>query len=223
MTGQLNILFEDNHLLAVSKPAGLPTMGVAQGESSLLSIAKDYIKHKHNKPGNVYLGVVSRLDSLVTGVVVFARTSKAARRLSEMFRTGEIEKTYHAIVSGTPEPEQALLDDWLRKNERLRKMEVVNPNVKDAKRAKLAYRVLKRLNKRSLLQVDLQTGRKHQIRVQLAHHGFPVLGDKKYGSNRSFPSGIALHSLRLAFLHPIRKTSVELVAPTPKVWKSFMS
>jgi len=223
MTMQLHILFEDNHLLVVSKPAGLATMGVSKGESSLLSVAKEYIKQKYNKPGNVYLGVVSRLDSLVTGVVVFARTSKAASRLSEMYRTGQIEKTYWAIVSGVPQPEQGMLDNWLRKNEQQRKMEVTNSNAQSAKHAALTYRVLKKLNQRSLLEIDLQSGRKHQIRVQLAYHGHPVLGDKKYGSNNSFPNGIALHSRRLALLHPVKKKRLELVAPTPKVWKSFLS
>ncbi len=190
----LDVLYEDNHLLVVNKPAMLPTMGVGDNVPSLLSIAKQYVRRKYNKPGNVYLGVVSRLDAPVTGVVLLARTSKAAGRLSEQFRQREVEKLYWAIVEGQVELNEERLVDFLRKDERHRKMHVANPSTPDAQRAELTYRVLKRDVDQSLLEVRLLTGRKHQIRLQLSHAGMPIVGDRKYGSARRFASGIALHS-----------------------------
>ena len=226
----LAILYEDNHLLAVNKPAMLPTMGVSEGRPSLLLSAKDYIRRKYAKPGNVYLGIVSRLDSPVTGVVLMARTSKAAARLSEQFRERDVEKTYWAIVEGVIEPTSGRLVDYLRKDERHRRMHVASASAPDAQRAELAYRVLMdepgapRLSERAwatLLEVRPHTGRKHQIRVQLAQAGFPVVGDRKYGSRREFASGIALHARRLVVEHPVQKSLLAIDAPLPAEWQAF--
>lgn len=215
------ILFEDNHLLVVVKPAGLPTMGVGEGRPSLLSTAKEYIKQKYDKPGNVYLGIVSRLDAPVTGAVVMARTSKAAARLTEQFRSSSVAKIYWALVEGVPEPGEATCVDWLRKDERHRKMHVTHQNHPDAKEARLAYAVLDEFAQATLVQVRLETGRKHQIRVQLARRGYPVVGDRKYGAKTNFPAGIALHSRRIELVHPVRKTPLRLVARLPKCWREF--
>ncbi len=218
----LDVLYEDNHLLVVNKPAMLPTMGVAEEKPSLLSIAKEYIRRKYNKPGNVYLGIVSRLDAPVTGVVLLARTSKAAGRLSEQFRQRDVEKLYWAVVEGQVAPGKGRLVDFLRKDERHRKMHVTNPNASDAQRAELAYRVLKSEPDQSLLEVRLLTGRKHQIRLQLSHAGMPIVGDRKYGSTRRFASGIALHSRKLAITHPVSKMQLEIEAPLPVSWQRYL-
>jgi 23S rRNA pseudouridine1911/1915/1917 synthase len=220
MPPPFTVLCEDNHLLAVNKPAMLPTMGVAEGQPSLIAAARDYLKTKYGKPGNVYLGVVSRLDAVATGVVLFARTSKAAARLTEQFRSREVEKTYWAIVEGTPRPSSQLCVEWLRKNETLHKMEVVAENTPGAQEARLSYRVLGEANGGTLLEVRLETGRKHQIRVQLGHRGLPIRGDRKYGARSSFTSGIALHARRLELAHPVRKTPLQLTAPLPDSWRA---
>jgi len=214
------ILYEDNHLLALVKPAGLPTMGVAAGKPSLLEAARRYVKRRYQKPGNVYLGVISRLDAPVTGVVLLARTSKAARRLTEQFRTHAVEKLYWAIVEGVVEPEAAECVDWLRQDERHRRVRVVGPTAPAALEARLAYRRLRSWDGLSLLEVALHTGRKHQIRVQLAHRGWPVLGDRKYGSRRAFPEGIALYARSLTVSHPTRGDRLRLEAPLPSAWAS---
>lgn len=216
----LHILYEDNHLLAVSKPAGLPTMGVAADQPSLLALAKQYIKRKYQKPGNVYLGAMSRLDAPVTGIVLFARTSKAAARLTEQFRSRAVDKAYWAIVSGEP-PAEATCVDWLIKDERHRKMHIAAPRAPGAQEARLSYRRLVQLPRHWVLEIALETGRKHQIRLQLAERGFPVVGDRKYGSQAAFPEGIALHSRRLGFTHPTLGTPVELTAQPPKSWAKF--
>ncbi len=217
----LPILFEDNHLLAVLKPAGLPTMGVEPGRPSLVTIAKDYLKRKHHKPGNVYLGVVSRLDAAVSGVILLARTSKAAARLTEQFRRGDVEKTYWALVEGRPEPAEASCVDWLCKDERQQRMVICAPEQPGSQQARLRYRTLRILPRVTLLEVLLETGRKHQIRVQLARRGHPVLGDRKYGATMAFPRGVALHSRRLELQHPVRKTPLRLDAPLPAAWRKF--
>jgi 23S rRNA pseudouridine1911/1915/1917 synthase len=218
---QLDVLYEDNHLLVVNKPAMLPTMGVAEGKDSLLSVAKEYIRKKYSKPGNVYLGVVSRLDAPVTGIVVIARTSKAARRLSEVFREREVEKTYWAVVSGTPDEGELTLEHYLRKDERHRHMHVTHADCPDAQLARLHYRVLKSVDDLSLLEIQLETGRKHQIRVQLAKIGHPIVGDRKYESSAEFPHGIALHARKLAFPHPVRKEPFCFEAPLPDSWRKL--
>jgi 23S rRNA pseudouridine1911/1915/1917 synthase len=217
----LIILYEDNHLLAVVKPAGLPTMGVAEGEPSLLEAARHYVKQKYHKPGNVYLGAMSRLDAPVTGVVLFARTSKAAARLTEQFRTRAVEKTYWAIVEGVVEPVAAECVDWLAPDERHRRMHIAGPQAAGAREAVLRYRRLQVLGEHSLVEVELQTGRKHQIRLQLAARRHPVLGDRKYGASRTFPQGIALHARRLVVQHPTRHEPVVLTAPLPKSWRAY--
>jgi len=234
----LDVLYEDNHLLAVNKPALLPTMGVAADRPSLIAEAKEFIRRKYHKPGEVYLGIVSRLDAPVTGVVLMARTSKAAGRLTELFKQRDVEKTYWALVEGRVEPANGTLTHYLRKDERHRRVHVCGPQAQGAQRAELTYHVLMRdketgrqgdkENQRglasapfrscTLLEIQLLTGRKHQIRVQLADAFAPVVGDRKYGSCRTFPRGIALHSRRLAFEHPVRKTPVEIEAPLPAAW-----
>src|SRR5262245_61476525 len=194
----LEVLYEDNHLLAVNKPAMLPTMGVADDRESLLDVAKDYVRRKYNKPGNVYLGIISRLDAPVTGVVLLARTSKAASRLSAQFRERDVEKTYWVIVEGHIDPPAGRLVDHVRKDERHRRMHIAPATTSDAQRAELSYVTLPHeLGPLSLLEAQLHTGRKHQIRVQLSHAGFPIVGDRKYGSRHAFSPGIALHSRRL--------------------------
>jgi 23S rRNA pseudouridine1911/1915/1917 synthase len=244
----LDVLYEDNHLLAVTKPAMLPTMGVAEERPSLLVLAREYIRRKYSKPGNVYLGIVSRLDVPVTGVVLMARTSKAAARLTEMFRERDVEKTYWTLVEGRVDPPQGKLVNELRKDERHRRMHVVGPGFAGAQRAELEYRVLDgsqdqqtgrhgdkgtqlkdmigdgtgslsaSLARCMLLEIRLLTGRKHQIRVQLAEAGWPVLGDRKYGSTRKFPVGIALHARRLALEHPVRRTPLVIESALPAAW-----
>jgi 23S rRNA pseudouridine1911/1915/1917 synthase len=208
----LEVLYEDNHLLALSKPAGRPT---------LTAMAKQYIKGRYAKPGNVYLGVVSRLDAPVSGIVLLARTSKAARRLTEQFRCGTVEKTYWTIVEGNVEPPLESCVDWVGKDERQHRMQIVEPTSPGAKQARLCYRRLARVQRDSLLEVKLQTGRKHQIRLQLAHRGHPILGDRKYGSRRRWPTGIALHARRLVIGHPVGGAPLELEAPLPGVWRTF--
>jgi 23S rRNA pseudouridine1911/1915/1917 synthase len=220
-TPKLKVLYEDNHLLAIAKPPGIATMGVPAGTLSLLDVAKQYIKQKYDKPGNVYLGVVSRLDAPVTGVLLIARTSKAASRLTEQFRNKSVEKLYWAVVDGMPDAPEGTCVDWVRKDERHRKMHIATESSPNAKQARLSYRVLQAVCKGTLLEVRLETGRKHQIRLQLSHCDMPIIGDRKYGSMRSFPAGIALHSRFLRFQHPVLKTEIELTAELPSSWHSF--
>ncbi len=217
------MLYEDNHLLAVNKPAGLPTMGVESDRESLLVVAKEYIKQKYDKPGNVYLGIVSRLDVPVTGVVLIARTSKAAARLSEQFRERDVCKVYWALVERPPHPSSGTWTDWLRKDERHRKVSLCEPHVAGAQQAILSYRTLDRGRKAVCLEVTLETGRKHQIRVQLAGRGVPVLGDRKYGSRLPFAAGIALHARELRFSHPTTQVEIALSAPLPTSWRTFLA
>ncbi len=216
---ELKVLVEDNHVLVVNKPAELPTMGVAEGVPSVLSIAREYIARKYNKPGNVYLGVVSRLDAPVTGALLIARTSKAASRLSKQFRDRDVEKIYHAVVEGVPQQPEGQLQHWLRKDERHRRMHVTMKDTETAQEARLHYRVLRELKRdMSLLEVKLDTGRKHQIRVQLSAVGHPVVGDRKYRSTTVMQQGIALHSHRLVFNHPVKREPVDVVVPPPASW-----
>ena len=216
---QLKVLYEDNHLLVVNKPAELPTMGVAADKASLLSVAKEYIREKYSKPGNVYLGIVSRLDAPVTGVVVIAKTSKAAGRLSEAFRERRVKKLYRAIVSGVPDPAEETLEHYVRKDERHRRVHTTHADCPGAQLARLQYRTLSHDEQNSLLEVELETGRKHQIRVQLAKVGHPAFGDRKYGSAEGFPMGIALHAWKLELAHPVRDEVMRFTAPLPASWK----
>lgn len=214
----LDVLYEDNHLLVVNKPAGLPTMGVADDKPSALSSARKYIKQKYGKPGNVYLGIVSRLDAPVTGVLLIARTSKAARRLTEAFRTRKVQKSYVALVEGHMDKTAERLEHYLRKDERHRRMHTTSKNAAGAQHAVLNYGVIEELNDTSFVRVVLETGRKHQIRVQLAKSGHPIVGDRKYGSAMPFAQGIALHSHHLGLEHPVRDEHLDLLAPLPTYW-----
>jgi 23S rRNA pseudouridine1911/1915/1917 synthase len=195
--------------------------GVAAGETSLAMLAKDYLRQKYRKPGNVYLGIVSRLDALTSGVGIFARTSKAAARLAEQFRDLKVEKTYWAVVEGNLQPADGQCVDWVLKNERAERMEIVAPSREGAQEARLTYRRLQMLSEKTFVEVMLETGRKHQIRVQLASRGHPIVGDRKYGSRTSFAGGIALHCRRLVVQHPTLHTPLELSAPLPKSWKPW--
>ncbi len=218
---RLTILYEDNHVLAVVKPAGLPTMGTPDGRPTLWTAAKLYLKTRYHKPGNVYLGVVSRLDAPVTGVVLFARTSKAAARLTEQFRSRSVEKAYWAIVEGIVEPAVGQCIDWVAHDERAKRMRVVGPGTPEAREARLAFRRIELLEEATWLEIALETGRKHQIRVQWAHRRHPIVGDSKYGGQRAFARGIALHARRVAFDHPVRDQRIELVAPLPPSWQAL--
>ena len=218
----LEILFEDNHLLVVNKPAGYPTQGAAAGEVSVATLAKEYLKRQHDKPGNVFIGVVSRLDALVTGALVLAKTSKAAARLTAQFRQAEVQKTYWAVVEGNLPSERDRLTDWLWKDDRQQKVILVPPATPDAREARLSYRKLASLsNQRTLLAISLETGRKHQIRVQLAARRLPILGDAKYGSTTPFAVGIGLHARRLEIEHPTLKTMLRFLAPLPGYWRTL--
>lgn len=215
------VLYEDNHLLVVSKSAGLATMGTRPDRPTLLSNAKQYIRTKYGKPGNVYLGIVSRLDAPVTGVVVIARTSKAAARLTDQFRRHAVTKIYWALVEGRVAPRQRRLVCFLRKDERHRRMHVVEQSAPGRQEAILDMRVLQRRAEATLVEVLPVTGRKHQIRVQLADAGHPIVGDRKYGGRRAFPSGIALHSRAIQFEHPVRKQRLRIEAPLPPCWMTM--
>lgn len=217
----LQVLLEDNHLLVVNKPAGIATMGTAAGTTSMVTLAKAYLKQHYKKPGNVYLGVVSRLDSLVSGVLVFARTSKAAARLSEQFRERGTKKIYWAVVEGVPEPASGELVHWLSKDESQQRMVVRSKKSADAQEARLKYQTLRKSTRGTLLEVELQTGRKHQIRAQLAALGHPILGDRKYGSEKHFPTGIALHARSLTIGHPTLKQPMTFVAELPQAWEKW--
>ncbi|MDR3182040.1 MAG: RluA family pseudouridine synthase [Planctomycetaceae bacterium] len=209
----MQILYEDNHLIALVKPCGIAVMGLPAGQETLLTQTKAYIKVKYNKPGEVYLGVVSRLDVPVSGVVLFARTSKAAARINEQFRTHTVEKIYAALVEGFVQPPEDECIDRLENDKRHRKVHITD-NL-SGKESLLRYKTLRRIGKNTLLEINLQTGRKHQIRLQLSSRGYPILGDIKYGSRLSFRDGIALHAWKLRFDHPITKERIELVAELP--------
>lgn len=224
----LDILYEDNHCLALNKPAGWPTTHFDGTEETVDRLAKSYLKEKHNKPGNVFLGVVHRLDKPVSGVLLFARTSKAASRLSEQFREGGIEKTYWAIVEDPASqrrqpPEFAndsgSLEDWLKKNDAAHCVEVVPSKTPGSQFARLLYTVKGRHDGLTWLELRPHTGRKHQLRVQLASRGCPIYGDKKYGSPHALGPAIALHAQSLTFLHPVTKEPITLTAEVPRPWR----
>ena len=216
----LEILYEDNHLLAINKSPGIATIGTARGTPSLARLAKQYIKRRHRKPGNVYLGVMSRLDAGTSGVVLFARTSKAAARLSEQFRTRRVSKIYWAVASGRLTAPEGELIDWLVKDEARQRMAISAATRPGAKEARLRYRLVQEVAGGLLLEIELLTGRKHQIRLQLATIHCPVLGDRKYGSRRAFvKEAIALHCVRLKLEHPTTKKVLEFSAPPPAYWK----
>ncbi|MCA9187426.1 MAG: RluA family pseudouridine synthase [Pirellulaceae bacterium] len=219
MPGKPTILYEDNHLLVLNKPAELPTMGALAGKPTLLDWGRQYLKVKYHKPGNVYLGVVSRLDAAVSGVIVFARTSKAAARLNEQFRGRTVEKVYWAVVHGDVPQREGTWEDWLHKNDARHRMEVARAGTGGAVHAVLSYRVESRIaGGFTRLTVELRSGRKHQIRVQCAARGLPIVGDRKYGSTCGFAAGIALHSRRLELQHPVGGAALCFEAPVPEGW-----
>jgi 23S rRNA pseudouridine1911/1915/1917 synthase len=223
MPTSVSILYEDNHLLAINKPAGLPTMGAGHGHLTAADAAKEYLKRKYDKPGNVYLGVMSRLDAPVSGVLLFARTSKAAARLTEQFKQGTVEKTYWALANGKLDATSGEWSDWLVKDEAAERMRVVTAGRVGAKQAVLRYRRLASVGDGVVLVgIQLLTGRKHQIRVQFASRRLPILGDRKYGSTVPFPRGIALHSRRLVVEHPVKKERIELQAALPAYWRQWV-
>jgi 23S rRNA pseudouridine1911/1915/1917 synthase len=215
----LQILFEDNHCLAVVKPAGIPSTHYQAKEETLDRAVKAYLKEKYQKPGNVFLGIVHRLDKPVSGVLLFARTSKAAARLAEQFREGSIEKIYWAVVDGEVATAAGSLEDWLKKDQDAGRVEVVEPDQEGARQALLHFQRRGSHGGLTLLELRPQTGRTHQLRVQLAHHGHPIYGDAKYGSIHIFDRAIALHARALTFLHPIRYEPITLTADVPRTWR----
>lgn len=227
----MQILYEDNHIIAVNKTCNEIVQGDKTGDTPLSEMVKAYIKEKYSKPGEVFLGVTHRLDRPTSGVVLFARTSKALTRLNEMFRSHtSIRKTYWAIVQGAPREPQARLVNYLKKNEAQNKAYIVPAGKakgdKEAKEAVLSYRVLTRGEHYSLLEIQLETGRHHQIRCQLAAIGCPIKGDLKYGANRSNPDGgICLHARKIEFVHPVKKENICITAPVPEdaLWRALTS
>ncbi len=220
----MDVLYEDNHIIIVNKSSGEIVQGDKTGDRPLVDIVKEWIKVNHQKPGNVFLGVVHRLDRPVSGVVVFAKTSKALSRMNEMFRNGDVHKTYWAITRGNPEPESGELTHYITTVERNNKSYASLKPVKDAKEAKLRYRKIASGDRYNMIEVELLTGRKHQIRVQLSAIGCPIKGDLKYGDKRSNPDGsISLMARRIRFVHPVSGKEIDVVAPVPDetLWKAL--
>ena len=220
----MKVLYEDNHVIIVYKESGEIVQGDKTGDTPLSETVKDYIKEKYNKPGNVFLGVTHRLDRPVAGIVIFARTSKALARLNDMFRNGDIHKTYWAIVHDKPRLPQGTLTNWLTRNEKQNKSYAYDHEVPGAKKAVLKYKLLASSINYHLLEVHLLTGRHHQIRCQLAAMGCPIKGDLKYGARRSNPdASISLLSHEVSFIHPVSKQPIHIIAPLPddKLWKEL--
>ncbi len=210
-------MFEDNHLIAVNKRPGDLVQGDKTGDKSLAEVVKSYIAEKYDKPGAVYLGVVHRLDRPTSGVVLFARTSKALSRLNKLFKERDTQKTYWAVVKNTPPTSEAQLIHYLKRNPRQNKSYAHDKEVNDSKKAILSYRIYKELDRYYLLEIELHTGRHHQIRAQFAAIGCPIKGDLKYGFDRSNKDGsIHLHARSLALIHPVRKEAITIVAPPPQ-------
>ncbi|HIC8757394.1 RluA family pseudouridine synthase [Elizabethkingia anophelis] len=218
------IVYEDNHLLVINKQVGQLVQGDKTGDKSLLDEIKDFIKIRDRKPGNVFLGLVHRIDRPTSGLVIYAKTSKALSRLTQMVKNREIEKTYWAIVPKDMIPLEQKLVHYLRKNEKNNKATVFEKVTEGAKEARLHYKVIRTLDNYYLLEIDLETGRHHQIRAQLAKIGIPIKGDLKYGAPRSNPDGgIHLHARKLSFIHPVTKEAIEIIAPTnpqDKIWQA---
>ena len=220
----MTVVYEDNHIIIVSKESGEIVQGDKTGDTPLSETVKQYIKEAYAKPGNVFLGVVHRLDRPVSGLVLFARTSKALPRLNKMFAEGDIHKTYWAIVANTPPQPEGTLVHWLVRNEKQNKSYAYDHEVPNSKRAELDYKVIGKSDRYCLVEVVLKTGRHHQIRCQLAKMRCPIKGDLKYGAKRSNANGsICLHSRRMEFVHPISKKEIVVEAPVPNdnLWKSF--
>lgn len=221
----MEIIFEDNHLIAINKLPGDISQGDKTGDEPLVEKVKQYLKESYQKPGNVYVGLVHRIDRPVSGVLLFAKTGKAGERLSQMIQQRELQKTYWAVVKNKPENESGTLHHFLLKNEFQNKSYAHNKQIKNSKEAILNYRLIAAIDKYYLLEVEPKTGRHHQIRVQLASMGCPIKGDIKYGFNRTNPNGsIHLHARKLNFIHPVKKEPVTIIANPPKdpVWEAFM-
>ena len=219
----LQILFEDNHLIVVNKRVGDIVQGDKTGDKPLSDVVKEYIKDKYNKPGEVFLGVVHRLDRPTTGIVVFARTSKALTRMNELFSNRETQKTYWCIVKNKPLKTEDKLVHYLKRNEKNNSSKAHLKEVPESKLASLDYKIIKELNNYFALEINLHTGRHHQIRAQLSAIGSPIKGDLKYGFDRSNPDGgIHLHARKLVFIHPVSKENIIIIAPTPEdvIWNA---
>lgn len=222
----MTVVYEDNHIIIVNKTASEIVQGDKTGDVPLSETVKQYLKEKYHKPGNVFIGVTHRLDRPVSGLVVFAKTSKALSRLNEMFKNSEVKKTYWAIVKQTPAETEGELVNYLVRNEKQNKSYAYDTEKPGSKKAILHYRLIARSDNYCLLEVDLKTGRHHQIRCQLAKMGCPIKGDLKYGFPRSNPdSSICLHARRVRFVHPVSKELIDVVAPVPSdnLWRSLTS
>ncbi len=216
------ILYEDNHLLVVNKQAGEIVQGDRTGDECLAETLKAFVAQRDGKPGQVFMGIPHRLDRPVSGIVVFAKTSKALERLAAMFREGEVHKTYWALCCAAPSAPEGELEDWLVRNEKMNKSFIAKAGNREAKLARLRYRYLGSTERYYLIEVELLTGRHHQIRCQLAGMGCVIKGDLKYGAPRSNPDGgISLHSRHISLVHPVRKTPLELTAPLPSSWRGM--
>ncbi|WP_281323917.1 RluA family pseudouridine synthase [Flavobacterium sp. IMCC34518] len=220
----LQILHEDNHLIVVNKRVGDIVQGDKTGDKPLSDVVKEYIKDKYNKPGEVFLGVVHRLDRPTSGIVVFARTSKALTRMNELFSNRETQKTYWAVVKNKPSKNEDKLVHYIKRNEKKNTSKAHLKEVPDSKLASLEYKIIKELDNYFGLEILLHTGRHHQIRAQLAAIGSPIKGDLKYGFDRSNPDGgIHLHARKLVFIHPVTKENITIIAPTPEdvIWNAI--
>ena len=220
----MTVVYEDNHIIIVNKTASEIVQGDKTGDTPLSETVKQYLKEKYSKPGNVFIGVTHRLDRPVSGLVVFAKTGKALSRLNEMFKNSEVKKTYWAVVKNLPREEEGELENYLVRNEKQNKSYAYDKEVPGSKKAILRYRIIGRSQNYYLLEVDLKTGRHHQIRCQLAKMGSPIKGDLKYGSPRSNPDGsICLHARSIRFVHPVSKELIEVEAPVPpgNLWNGF--
>ena len=218
------IVYEDNHMMVVNKKVGQLVQGDKTGDESLLEAIKAFIKDRDKKPGNVFLGLVHRIDRPTSGLVIYAKTSKALSRLTQMVKNREVKKTYWALVAKELIPQEQRLVHYLKKNEKNNKAIVFPKLTEGAKEAILTYKLIKVLDNYQLLEIDLETGRHHQIRAQLSKTGIPIKGDLKYGAPRSNPDGgISLHARKLNFVHPVTKDEIEIIAPVPQndaVWKA---
>lgn len=220
----MEIVYEDNHLIIVNKACGEIVQGDRTGDEPLVETLKQWIKEKYQKPGNVFCGVIHRIDRPTSGLVVFARTSKGLSRMNELFRKGEVHKTYWAIVQNRPPKQTDTLTHWLVAHEKGNRTEVFDAPKEGAQKAVLKYRLIAEGERYHLLEVELLTGRKHQIRAQLSHIGCPIKGDLKYGARRSNPGGgISLQSHRICFQHPVSKLEIDITAPTPPqpLWQAL--
>lgn len=220
----VKVIYEDNHLLVVEKPVNILSQGDDTNDKDMVNLLKQYIKEKYNKPGNVFIGLVHRLDRPVGGVMVFAKTSKAASRLSDQIRNKTFKKTYRAVIHGTMDKEESILKDYLYKNKKTNMVSVVNKNHKEAKNAELSYKTLDTKNRLSLVEIDLKTGRPHQIRVQFSSRKHPLFGDQRYGQGvNKVGQQISLWSYKIEIQHPTTKEKMEFICEPPKEypWNTF--